>query len=197
MISAFHFKPAMVLSALALLLSYSCSTTLQVKTQVDEAVDFSEFKSFDFYQIEEEKEKMNELTKRRVLMAIEQELGRKGIKKSGSPDLVINIYTLVSSTQGRVVQNPGGMRTSVGLGGYGGYYGGYGGSFGVSYSAPSQSYIKGYRKGQYIVDLVDRESMQLVLQAVVYSETEEGNKDQERRIDYAVRKMFADIPNVK
>ena len=185
---------AVVLFALGIA---SCSSTLNVKTEFDKEVDFTKYKTFDFYQLKEENEKMDMLTKQRVLMAIEQELGKKGIKKSNAPQVLINIYTLISRRQGAVVYNPGGVNTSVGMGMYGGYYGGYGGGFGVSYSAPSQSYIKGYSKGQFIVDMVDRTNMQLVLQGVVTSESEEGNKDQQRRIDYAVRKIFADIPDMK
>jgi hypothetical protein len=196
MIMNYHARNALLIFVLMLMVS-ACSTTLQVNTEVDEQVDFSKYSKFDFYQIEEEKEKMDELTKRRILMAVEQELGKKGIKKSNAPDVIINIYTLVSSTEGRVISSPGGVSTRVGMGGYGGYYGGYGGGFGISYSAPSQTYVKGYRKGQYIVDMVDRATMQLVLQAVVYSESQEGNKDQQRRIDYAVRKIFAKIPDKK
>jgi hypothetical protein len=185
------FSSALIIAVLAFT---SCSTTLQVKTQVDEEVDLTKYTTFDFYQIKEENEKMNMLTKQRVLMAIEQELGKKGIKKSNAPEVLINIYTLISRTQGAVVYNPGGVSTGMGM--YGGYYGGYGGGFGVSYSAPSQSYIKGYNKGQFIIDMVDRTTMKLVLQAVVASEAEEGNKDQQRRIDYAVKKIFADIPDL-
>ena len=175
----------------------SCSSTLNVKTEVDKEVDFKKFSTFDFYQIQEENEKMDMLTKQRVLMAIEQELGKKGIKKSNAPDVLINIFTLISRTQGQVVYNPGGVNTSMGMGMYGGMYGGYGSSFGVRYSAPSQSYIKGYQSGQFIVDMVDRTNMQLVLQGVVISESEQGSKDQQRRIDYAVKKIFADIPDLK
>jgi hypothetical protein len=192
-----HARNHLLIFSVSVVLSTACSTTLQVKTEVDEQVDFSKYSTFDFYQIEEEREKMDELSKRRILMAVEQELGKKGIRKSNAPDVIINIYTLVSTTEGRMISNPGGMSTRVGMGGYGGYYGGYGGGFGISYSAPSQTYIKGYRKGQYIVDMVDRSTMQLVLQAVVYAEAQEGNKDQQRRIDYSVQKIFAKIPDRK
>ena len=192
------FKSLTTLIPIILVLGItSCSSTLNVKTEVDKEVDFTKYSTFDFYQLQEENEKMDMLTKQRVLMAIEQELGKKGIKKSNAPDVLINIYTLISRTPGQVAYNPGGVNTRVGMGMYGGYYGGYGGSFGVSYSAPSQTYIKGYNRGQFIVDMVDRTNMQLVLQGVVMSEAEEGNKDQQRRIDYAVKKIFADIPDLK
>jgi hypothetical protein len=158
---------------------------------MDEEVDFSRYTRFNFYQIKEENEKMNPVNKQRVLVAIEQELAKKGIKLSNEPELLVNIFALIRRTDGYAVHNPGGM------GMYGGYYGPYGGGFGVSYAGPSTSYVPGTSRGEFIVDLIDRASMQLVHQSVVYSQSEEGSKDDQRRIDYAVKKMFEDIPDKK
>jgi hypothetical protein len=176
---------------LSLFFLFSCSSTLQIKTEVDEEVDFSKYSTFNFYQIKEENEKMNPVNKQRILVAIEQELGRKGIKLSNEPELIVNIFTLLRRREGYAVHNPGGM------GMYGGYYGMYGGGFGVSYSSPSTSYVPGSSSGEFIIDLVDRQRMELVLQAIVYSQNEEGSKDDQRRIDYAVKKIFQKIPDKK
>lgn len=178
-----------IISSLSFL--YSCSTTLNIKTEVDEEVDFSKYTKFNFYQIKEENEKMNPVNKQRVLVAIEQELAKKGIKLSNEPELIVNIYAMIRRKEGYTVSNPGGM------GMYGGYYGMYGGGFGVSYSAPSTSYVPGSSQGEFIVDLVDRQKMELVLQSIVYSQDDDTSKNDQRKIDYAVKKMFQKIPDKK
>ncbi len=171
-----------------------CSSSLQVKTNYDESADFSQYKTFDFYQIKEENHPLGELAWRRILMAIEQELGKKGIKKSNDPDLLINLYSLSNLRQETTVQNNG--VTYFG-GMYGGYYTPYGAGFGISYSPNVTSSTTTYREGTFIVDVIDRHKKQLVLQAIVNSSNEVNSRDSDRRINYAVKKIFAKIPDKK
>ncbi len=171
-----------------------CSDSLQVKTNYDESVDFSQYKTFDFYQIKEENGSLGELTWRRILMAIEQELGKKGIKKSNDPDLLINLYALSNIRQETTVNNNG--VTYFG-GMYGGYYMPYGAGFGISYSPNVTTSTTAYREGTFVVDVIDRHKKQLVLQGIVNSSAEVNPRDSDRRINYAVRKIFAKIPEKK
>ncbi len=183
----------LLLIALPLLLT-NCSSSLQVKTNYDKEADFSQYKTFDFYQIKEENSSLGELTWRRILMAIEQELGQKGIKKSNDPDLLINLYALSNLRQETTVNNNG--VTYFG-GMYGGYYMPYGAGFGISYSPNVTTSTSTYRDGTFVIDVIDRRKKQLVLQAVVNSSAEVNARDSDRRINYAVRKIFAKIPNKK
>ena len=59
---------------------YSCGGPLKVYTSHEEGTDFKSYKTFDFYEITEEHLKMKEVNRRRLAMAVEVELGMKGIR---------------------------------------------------------------------------------------------------------------------
>ena len=62
---------AIVLLSFAL---QQCSSSLLVKTDYDQDADFSQYKTFAFYQYEDKQAEINELNKRRIHSAIEEEL---------------------------------------------------------------------------------------------------------------------------
>ena len=78
-----------------------------------------------------------------------------------------------------------------------GYYGGvspYGASIGVSVSPGS--YSEYYTQGSVTLDLVDRKANKLVLEGVAKIDAGDG-EDADRVINYADKKMLADIPYPK
>lgn len=189
-----HGKLSIFLVLVVALGLTNCSSTLKVNTQYDDAVDLSKYKTFDFFQVKEENESLGELTWRRILMAIELELGKKGIKKSNDPDLLVNLHSMSNIRQETTVQNNG---ISYYGGMYGGYYMPYGAGFGITYSPNVDSYTTTYREGTFIVDLIDRHEKKLVLQSIITSSSEVNSKDADRRINYAVKKIFDKIPDKK
>ncbi len=172
----------------------NCASTLKVNTNTNGTIDFSQYKTFDFYQVKEENDPLGELTWRRILMALELELGKKGIKKSNDPDLLINVYAMATQRQQTNVQNYG-----VGMY-YGGYYGGaympYGYGAGFSYS-PGYAYTTTYRDGTFVIDVIDHKKEELIMQSIVTSSAQVSSTDSERRINYAVKKIFNVIPDQK
>lgn len=176
------------ISTLVLILFLSsCSSALKVYTTHDKKVDFKNYKTFNFYEIKEENLKLKEVNRRRLAMAIELELGRKGIKKNvNNPDLLVNLYSLINRKKNTSQTNAGGV----------GYYGAaspYGTAIGISVSPPSniQRY---YTKGSITIDLVDRKQNNLVLEGVTVVDAGES-EDADRMINYAVKKVFKDIPD--
>lgn len=172
----------------------NCASTLKVNTNTNGTIDFSQYKTFDFYQVKEENDPLGELTWRRIMMALELELGKKGIKKSNEPDLLINVYAMATQRQQTNVQNYG-----VGMY-YGGHYGGaympYGYGAGFSYT-PGYAYTSTYREGTFVIDVIDRQKEELIMQSIVTSSAEVSSTDSERRINYAAKKIFEVIPEQK
>jgi hypothetical protein len=176
-----------IISLLSILtLTFSCGGPLKVHTTHEKNVDFSAYKTFDFYEIEEEHLRMKEVNRRRLAMAIELELGYKGYKRSNNnPDLLVNLYSLINRTENTSVQT-----SSVG------YYGAatpYGAGIGVSV-APQGKYSEYYTKGTVTIDLVDRAKNRLILEGVAYVDAGSSD-DADRMINYTVKKVFADIPD--
>jgi hypothetical protein len=168
----------------------ACSSTIKVYSEHDRKIDFSQYKTFDFYEIKEEHLSLKEVNRRRLAMAIELELGMKGIKRNvNDPDLLVNLYSFINRKE-RVSST----ETSSGLG----YYGAaspYGTSIGVSVSPP-RSYSSYYTKGTVTLHLVDRKKNTLVLEGMAEVDASEAD-DADRIINYAVKKIFKPIPYAK
>ena len=165
---------------------YSCSSSLKVYTTHDKNADLGSYKTFDFYEIKEDHLKMKEVNRRRLAMAIEIELGMKGMKRSiNDPDLLVNLYSMINRAENLNTQT-----SSVG------YYGAaspYGTAIGISVS-PQGKYSEYYTKGTVTIDLVDRKQNKLVLEGVAKVDAGSG-EDADRMINYTVKKVFAEIPD--
>ena len=80
------------LVALTLVLLASC-TSVRVVSDYDKQADFNTYKSYAFYKTGIDKAQISDLDKKRILRAIEAELGSRGFVKSDSPDVLISIFT--------------------------------------------------------------------------------------------------------
>lgn len=168
----------------------SCSSSLKVYSEHDKKTDFSQFKTFNFYEIKEEHLAMKEVNRRRLAMAIEVELGMKGIKRNiNDPDLLVNLYSFINRKESTTTTS---NQSAVG------YYGAatpYGTSIGVSVSSP-KSYSSYYTKGTVTFHVVDRKRNKLVLEGLAKIDATEGD-DADRIINYTVKKVFKPIPYKK
>jgi hypothetical protein len=166
----------------------SCSSSIKVYTDKADTVDFSQYKTFDFYEIKEEHLKMKEVNRRRLAMAIELELAQKGIKRNVSnPDLLVNLYSSINRRENITTSN---SNSPVG------YYGAatpYGTAVGISISNP-KTYSNYYTQGSVTFHLVDKTENKLVLEGLAKIDASD-NDDADRIINYAVEKVFKPIPD--
>jgi len=166
-----------ILIVLLAIVAVSCSAPMKIYTTVDKTIDFSSYKTFNFYDIREE---------HLLAMAIELELGYKGIKKvTENPDLLVNLYSSINRRDVTTVN-----QSAVG------YYGAatpYGMGVGISVSPPS-SYASTYTTGTVTFDLVDRQENKLILEGIATIDATD-NDDADRMINYTVKDVFKDIPD--
>lgn len=80
------------LAVLALTFLASCSS-VRVVSDYDRQADFNTYKSYAFYKTGIDKAQISDLDKKRILRAIENELGSRGFVKSENPDVLISIFT--------------------------------------------------------------------------------------------------------
>ena len=181
-------KHSLIISAILLIILQGCSSALKVYSEYDKKVDFSQYKTFNFYEIEEEHLKMKEVNRRRLAMAIELELGRKGIKRNiENPDLLLNLYSFINRKENVT------STTNQSAVGYYGAASPYGTAIGISVSNP-RSYSSYYTDGTVTFHLVDREQNKLVLEGLAKIDASESD-DADRIINYAVQKVFKTIPD--
>ena len=184
------------LPALAVIFLTSC-VSVRVVADYDTDADFSTYKSYAFYKTGIDKAEISDLDKKRILKAIEFEMGSRGFVKSQSPDILVSIFT---KEKERVdVYNQGfGPGWGWGWGGYwgpgwgwGGYWGpywGWGGYWGPAVSTRTE--------GVLFIDLIDAKSNELVWQGKGQgSLNTSGNiAKKEERIRLFVSEILAKYP---
>ncbi len=136
------------LFVLFLLVSFfiSCSS-VRVSSDYDTQIDFSSLKTFAFYKTGVDKAPISDLDKKRIMRAIESELVAKGMTKSATPDVLVNIFTKSRE------------RVDVNDNSFGGYW--Y-----PRYYGPSQVSVSTQTEGTLFIDLLDTNGKSLLWQGI-------------------------------
>lgn len=164
---------------LLLVIASSCST-VKVVTDYDKNVNFNTYKSFAFYKPGIDKAKISDLDKRRILRAIDAELGAKGMQKSEIADILVSIFTK-ENERVDVYNNNFGW-------GWGWNPWWYGGGWGTTVSSSTE--------GVLYIDFIDAKTNQLVWQGVGRAQLiTTGDVDKkEARIQEIVKEILAKYP---
>ena len=123
-----------------LIIAASCAT-IKVSSDFDKTAQFAGYKTYAFTP-EAQNLNIEELNRKRLITAIENEMSLKGFTKSDSPDILIDLKITGEKKQ---------TATATSTGGYGGYYGGrygWGGGYG-GYGVRLQLIMTAILKGLY------------------------------------------------
>lgn len=147
---------------LLLVLFLTSCTSVRVLSDYDRGANFNEFKSYAFYKTGIDKAQISDLDKKRILRAIETEMGSRGFVKSDSPDILVSIFTK-ESEQVDVYNN------NFGWGGWGGWgWGGFGPGWGWGWGPGlggwGGSAVSTRTEGSLYIDLIDAEKKELIWQ---------------------------------
>lgn len=172
-----------LITVLAMVTLTSCNS-VQVVADYDKQVDFNNFKTFAFYKPGIDKAKINDLDKRRILRAIENELTAKGFTKSENPDLLVSI---IASSREKIDV-------------YNNYYGGYGWGWGWNpYFYGNYNTVSTSTEGSLYIDLIDAKKKELVWQGqgVGYLSTMNMEQKEERIKEFVSEIMAVYPPGIK
>lgn len=149
------------LPVLALMLLASC-TSVRVLSDYDNEANFNDYKSYAFYKTGIDKAHISDLDKKRILKAIEFEMGARGFVKSENPDILVSIFTKEKDQVDVYSNYWGGYGYGWAWGGWGwgpGYWGpGY---WGPNYYGPN---VSTRTEGSLYIDLIDAKNKELVWQ---------------------------------
>ena len=183
----------LTLGVAGLILLSSCSS-LKVYSDVDPTVDFTKYKSLEYYGWAEESDKLlTQLDKDRIETAFGEEFKKRGIDvvESGG-DMIVTLFIVVEQKKGATAHT-----TSMG-GGYGGYYGGYYGygpgyGWGGGHSTTTiQEYD--YQVGTLVCDVFDKKDEKLIWEGIGTGEINENPKNRETRIPKTVQAIMSKYP---
>lgn len=162
-----------------LLIAASCAS-IRVSSDFDKNAQFSGYKTYAFTP-EALNLNIEELNRKRLITAVENEMSLKGFTKSDNPDVLIDIKITGEQKQTATATSTGGY-------GYGYRYGWGGGMTTVSYDT--------YVEGTLFVEMIDAAKKELVWQGrgVRTLDPEASAKKREQNINYSVKQIFTQYP---
>jgi len=178
---------------LGLVILNSCSS-LKVYSDVDPTVNWTKYKTFEYYGWAEESDKiLNNLDKDRIENAFGEEFKARGleyVEKGG--EMIVTLFIVVEQKKGATATT-----TSMG-GGYGGYYGGYYG-YGPGYGwggGHSTTHIQeyDYAVGTLVCDVFDAKEEKLIWEGIGTKTIGENPQTREKNIPKVVKAIMSKFP---
>lgn len=167
-----------------LLLVSSCAT-IKVTSDYDKTAPFAGYKTYAFTP-EALSLNIEELNRKRLITAIENELSLKGFTKSENPDIFVDVKITGEKKQTATA-------TSTGSYGYGGHRYGWGGGYGGGTTTINYD---SYLEGTLFIEMVDAAKSQIVWQGrgVATLNPDASAQKRESNINYAVKQIFVEYP---
>ena len=183
----------LVLTGITMMFLASCST-ISVTTDYDKTVDFTKYKTFEYYGWSDESDKiLNDFDKKRIEEAFGEEFAKRGLEyvESGG-DLVVTLFIVVEKkTEQRAT-------TTGSSGMYGGYYGGYygygpGWGWGPSYSTTTVTQYDD-NVGTLVVDVFDKAKEQLIWESIGQGTVDDSPQTRDTKVPKSVAKIMKEYP---
>jgi len=172
-------KAIKLLPLLFLFVLGACSS-VRVYSDFDKNVDFSQFKTYAFQKSGIDRVQVSELDKKRILRAIDAELSKKGMTKSDTPDILVNILTKEREKLDVNQFNAGW---------------GYGWGYGWNpYLWGGNTFVTSSTEGTLYIDLIDAKKKELVWEGQGVGYLTENRARKEEQINEFVSKILAQFP---
>jgi len=163
-----------------------CSSPLKVTNDYDKSIDFSAYKTFGFYQLQDKSGAVSQLNQNRIIDAVKKQMTAKGFTENdANPDVLVNVVAIFKDKQ-QVTAN-------TNYYGYGGYYRPYAWGGGMASGTTTYSTYD-YKDGTLMVDVIDAAKKQLIWQGVGNKEIDKPSKNPDQAINDAVTKIMASFP---
>lgn len=163
------------------LVSVSCAS-VSVAVDYDRQADFSSYRSYAFFKEGIDRAPISDLDKKRILRAIEQNLGAKGIVTSENPDFLVNIFTKERENINVYSNHP--------------YYWGWGMGWGPFWGAGSYN-VSSNTEGTLYIEFIDANKKELVWQGKGTGYIPQRIDSKEEAIAKFVNEILGKYPPVK
>lgn len=177
----------LTLSALVLA---ACSSGPTIKADYDPTVDFSQYRTFNFYNpLGIENPNYSSILGQMFRESLTRKMEMKGYTLADDPDLLLNVSAILEDkTKVTTYNDPY----------YGGYYGYRRGYYDpwAGYGYGSSTHVSQYTEGTVNVDMVDARAKRMVWEGIAVGRVNEDRSNEEVRqaIEAGVQEMFANYP---
>ncbi len=173
-----HLSAAVLVS---LVLLTSCGPTLTVTNDYDHTANFSQFHTFKIVKLEQQYQALSQFNQTRVINAVQAQMIAKGFTPSETPDLLVNI-TSVLKNEKELVSNSYG---------YGGGYRPYAwGGGNMSTTTSVQNYVA----GSLIIEVANASTNKLLWEGIGNQDINSPSSDPDKTVPAAVQKIMASFP---
>lgn len=172
-------KTVKLLPLLLLFVLGSCSS-VRVSSDYDTKTNFTGYQSYAFNKTAIDKAEISDLDKRRILRAIDDELTKKGMTKSDSPDILVSFFTKAAD---QVYVNQWGP----------GWGWGWGWGWGPGFWASSTT-VTTATEGTLYIDLIDAKTKELIWQGEGQGTLSKRAEKKEENIREFVAKILEQYP---
>lgn len=184
-------KAIKIIPVLFFFILSSCGSSISVYSDYEKDIDFSQYKTYAFNKKGIDKVQISNLDKKRILQAIDYELGKKGMTKSDTPDLLVNIFTK-EKEEVDVNQYYNGWGYGWGYG-----YGWRGSRYGYPYYWGGYTNVSTSVEGTLFIDFIDTKRNELVWQGEGVGSLSQDRSKKEETINEFVAKILMQYPPVK
>lgn len=165
----------------ALFLLASCAS-VRVDSDYDKSVDFTKYKTYAYYKNGIDKVEISDLDKKRILRSIDEVMTSKGLVKSETPDLLVNIFTK--------------EREEVSVNQFNAGWG-YGWGWGWSpFGFGMQTSVSTNTEGTLFIDLIDAAKKEMIWQGEGVGYLTKNNAKKDERVKEFVSKILEQYPPV-
>jgi hypothetical protein len=179
---------------LMLVIIHGCSS-LKVTSDVDNRVDFSQIKTFEYYGWAEDSDKLlTTLDKERIESAFANEFKKRGMSYvENGGDAIVALY-IVAEQKTQTTATTTGMGGTYGGYGYGGYYG-YGPGWGWGGGMTTTTYRDyDYTEGTLVISMFNPKTENLIWTSVGTKTVGENPQAREKRIPKVVAAIMSKYP---
>ena len=173
------FLSVVILSSLVLI--SSCGPQLTVTSDFDHTANFSQFHTFKIVQLEQQYQALSQFNQTRIINAVNAQMLAKGFTQSESPDMLVNITTILKNKQEIVANSYG----------YGGGYRPYawgGGNMSTTVN------VQDYQNGSLIIEVANASTKKLLWEGIGNQDIDAPSNNPEQAINSAVQKIMASFP---
>ena len=189
-------KTVLLAAGFSILLILNSCSGLKVVSDVDPTIDWTQYKTFEYYGWAEESDKiLTRFDRDRIENSFGEEFEKRGLNyvESGG-DMIVTLFIVVEQKTSQTA-------TTTTMGGYGGYYGGYYGygpgyGWGPGYGGMSTTTIQDYdyQVGTLVIDVFDAKEKKLIWEGIGTKTVDEDPQTRDKNIPKSVQKIMARFP---